>query len=401
MLSRFLVLLALYVVVMFVGNAHFRTDDVRLTGLHVRTLVAALQMIIVSALVSVHTLFMFFIRVVKQERTSFVLVSSAQVERCTPADRDAGDGGHDVELADPPDLGKEAAARAESSCQGLGAGAEDFNSMRLDARSEGLSVISDPLPLHIVFERSVNLDLYFLYVTFVGLMLWCTFVSFNFATQDSNFVIVFGLVTGWITNWMSRECHCHEPREEVPRGEKLRHICYSSMSLIIMGLGFANWRVPVGDANALRVYMPAYVSGFFWTALAPEIAFTGVQNLHVTKGILYDARRSLPTFMLMTTVSALSCAPDTVERVFEYIANLSRMATLHLLLIEPVLIFLSIYVMIIALERQRATDLAVSLVLVQGVYIAYRRETYDATVITTIAASVLLFGAHAAHLLRA
>ncbi len=48
-----------------------------------------------------------------------------------------------------------------------------------------------------------------------------------------------------------------------------------------------------------------------------------------------------------------------------------------------------------------ATDLAVSLVLVQGVYIAYRRETYDATVITTIAASVLLFGAHAAHLLRA
>jgi hypothetical protein len=38
MLSRFLVLLALYVVVMFVGNAHFRTDDVRLTGLHVRTL---------------------------------------------------------------------------------------------------------------------------------------------------------------------------------------------------------------------------------------------------------------------------------------------------------------------------------------------------------------------------
>jgi hypothetical protein len=82
------------------------------------------------------------------------------------------------------------------------------------------------------------------------------------------------------------------------------------MALIIMALGFANWRVPVGDANALRVYMPAYVSGFFWTALAPEIAFTGVQNLHVTKGILYDARRSLPTFMLMTTVSALSCAPD-------------------------------------------------------------------------------------------
>lgn len=399
MLSRFLVLLALYVVVMFAGNAHFRTDDVRLTGLHVRTLVAALQMTIVSGLLAVYTIFMFFIRVVKQERTSFVLVSSAQVERSTPADRDAGE--HDVELADPPDPASEATTKAASSCPGLAAGAEDFNSLRLDARSEGLSVVSDPLPLHIVFESSVNLDLYFLYVTFVGLILWSTFVSFNFATQDSNFVIVFGLVTGWITNWFSRECHCHQPREEVPRGEKLRHICYTSMSLIIMALGCANWRVVVRVEDALRVYLPAYVSGFFWTALAPEIAFTGVQNLHVTKGILYDARRSLPTFMLMTTVSALSCAPDTFESVFEYIANLSRMATLHLLLLEPVLIFVSIYVMIIALERQRATDLAISLVLVQGLYIAYRREMYDATVITTIVASVLLFGAHAGHLLRA
>ena len=57
--------------------------------------------------------------------------------------------------------------------------------------------------------------------------------------------------------------------------------------------------------------------------------------------------------------------------------------------------------MIIALERQRATDFAIVLVLVEGVYLAYRRETYDATVITTVAASVLLFATHVGHLLRA
>jgi hypothetical protein len=363
MLSRFLVLLALYMVVMFVGNMHFRADDVRLTGQHVRTLVAALQVSIVSALVFVHGLFMFFIRVVKQERTSFVLVSSrpaftidGDAERELGADKDA-------ELAEPA---KEAAPGVQ-----------------------------------IVFERSANLDLYFLYVTFVGLVLWCTFVSFNFATQDSNFVVVFGLVTGWIGNSLSRECHCHESRSEVKPGEKLRQIFYFSMALLILALGFANWSVPVDNVAALRVYVPAYCSGFFWTAFAQEVAFTGVQNLHVSKGILYDARRSLPTFMLVALVSALSCSPETGERVFEYIAALSRLAALHLLLVEPVLIYLSLYVMIIALERQRATDLAIVLVLVEGAYIAYRRETYDATVITTIAASVLLFGAHAGHLLRA
>jgi hypothetical protein len=35
------------------------------------------------------------------------------------------------------------------------------------------------------------------------------------------------------------------------------------------------------------------------------------------------------------------------------------------------------------------------------VYLAYRRETYDATVITTVVTSVLLFAAHVGHLLRA
>ena len=56
--------------------------------------------------------------------------------------------------------------------------------------------------------------------------------------------------------------------------------------------------------------------------------------------------------------------------------------------------------MIIALEKQRSTDFGLVLVLVEGFYIAYRRETYDDTVITTIAASVFLFAAHAGHLLR-
>jgi hypothetical protein len=216
MLSRFLVLLTLYTVVMFVGNLHFRADDVRLTGQHVRTLVAAMQVSIVSALVFVHSLFMFFIRVVKEERNSFVLVSSAHA---FAADGDADE--RDAELAEPAKEGAGGAAGAAGAGGAGGAGgdgslagaggdgslagaggvgslagaADDLSSMRLDVRSEGLSAMSDPLPLQIVFERSANLDMYFLYVTFVGLVLWSTFVSFNFATQDSNFVVVFGLIT--------------------------------------------------------------------------------------------------------------------------------------------------------------------------------------------------------------
>jgi hypothetical protein len=383
MLSRFLVLLTLYVTVMFVGNLHFGQDDTRLTGAHIRTLVSALQVWIASALLSVYSMFMFFIGVVKSERTSFVLVSRAppSSDRVEFALEDVEEPAAGVQ---PPEQGREDQAN-------------------FDCQSEHLSVVSNPLPLNIVFESSVNLDLYVLYVNFVGLMLWCTFVSFNFATYDSSFVLMSGVVLGWIFNTLSKECHCHESKSPPVKGEKVRVLCCTSLSCLVMALGAVSWEVPadIEFGDAVNLYGPAFCAGFFWTAVGHEVAFAGVQNLHVTRGILYDSRRSLPTFLLVVTVSALCSSPETRATVLGYVSGLSRAAVVHMLLVEPVLIFLSLYVMIIALEKQRGMDLAIVLVLVEGVYIAYRRETNDALVITTIAASVLLFSVHASHLLRA
>jgi len=381
MLSRFLVMLTLYVTVMFVGNLHFGQDDTRLTGAYIRTLVSALQVWIVSALLCVYCMFMFFIRVVKSERTSFVLVSRGSADRVE----------FSVEEVEDP---AEAPPPAEP-------GTED--KANFDCRSECLSVVSNPLPLNIVFESSVNLDLYVLYVNFVGLMLWCTFVSFNFATYDINFVVMTGVVFGWICNTLSKECHCHESKSPPVKGEKTRILCCMCLASLVMGLGAVHWEVPadIEFSDAVNLYAPAFFAGFFWTAVGHEVAFAGVQNLHVTRGILYDSRRSLPTFLLVVSVSALCSSPETRAAVLGYVSGLSRVAAVHMLLIEPVLIFVSLYVMIIALEKQRGMDLAIVLVLVEGVYIAYKRETKDALVITTIAASVLLFAVHASHLLRA
>ena len=380
MLSRFLVLVALYTSCMFIGNMHFRTDDVRLTGQHRRTFVAALQVMIVSALLCVHTLFMFFIRIVKQERTAFVLVSH---HKATQGGQAEGERAVCVDETGTP------AGSEREMC--------DASSVRVDAESETLSVSDGGM--NIVFASSMNLDLYFLYVTLVGLVLWTTFVAFNFALYDSFFVVASGMVVGWIMNQMSSECRCHESQTPRKLGEKLRTLFYCGVSVLIVSLGLVNVQVPQDMSSALIFYAQAFCAGVFWTAVAHEVAFTGGQN--VSRGVLYDARRSLPTFLLVVAVGALSTDSETSSQVFAYISQLSRMAAVHLLLVEPVLIFLCLYVMIIALERRRGTDFAIVLVLVQGVYIAYRRETYDATVITTIVASVMLFGAHAAHLLRA
>jgi hypothetical protein len=400
MLSRFLVLLAVYLTVMLVGNMHFRSDDVRLTGQNARTLVAAMQVFIVSALLCAHAVFMFFINVVKTERTAFVLVSARNGSAVARSDSASC-------FSIQEDDEEAAAIDAQSQMSNDKLQADDKTehenkcSETIEARSEILSDASQTISLAIVFDSSQNLDFYFLYVTFVGMVLWCTFVAFNFAMYDTNFVVTAGMVVGCVANMLSRECRCHVSTIEPQAGGKVRMLFYACISLLIVALGTVHWRQPVDmqRISAVNMYVPSFLSGAFWTGVSHEVAFAGVQN--VSRGILYDTRRSLPTFLLLVTVSALLCSPETCERVFDYIGNLSRLAAVHLLLLEPLLIFLSLYVMIIALERKRCTDFGIVLVLVEGVYIAYHREKYDAAIIATIAASVLLFAAHASHLLRA
>jgi hypothetical protein len=61
----------------------------------------------------------------------------------------------------------------------------------------------------------------------------------------------------------------------------------------IMSMGKVNWQVPpdIEFSDAVNLYMPAFCCGFVWIAVGHEVAFGGVQNVHVTRGILNDARR--------------------------------------------------------------------------------------------------------------
>jgi hypothetical protein len=468
MLSSFVVQLVLYMVVMIAGNVHITVDDVRNTGMHARTLLAVYQVLVICVLILTHSLFVYFIRVVKSDKQSFVLVSrplelgasappsptranlhahhlarheslsgqesweerrwkeislepNAALEHEQNFHRDSlidaslqganwqdplkevARCGEDNRSSRQQQPAAVAASRASSTRTHTGGQAGSSQYVPENASVTVTETSVDVLPLSIVFESNLNLDMYFIYVSFIGLVLWDTFVSFNFATHDSNFVLVSGLVCGWICNTMSKECKCHAAKHPVQSQQKLAFLFYLSTFTFIMGLGTLNWRVPEDLTPALQInlYLPAFFSGLFWTGIGVDVAFTGVVDVNATKGILYDARRSIPTFLLVMCVSALYSSPETRESVMTYTSTLSRLALLHLLLIEPVLIFLSMYVMVIALEKQRSTDFTVAMVLVQGVRVAYRSEEYDAVAIAAIAASVLLISVHVSRLLRA
>lgn len=429
MISSFAAQLSMYVCIMLAGNVHLEVDDMRQTGLHVRTLIAVYQVLVVTCVLSIQSVFLFFIRVVKRDSTSFVLVEyepnavsesprndqqkdwtvqqwqEKQWQEKQELDRQ-GQTGFNTTEAEENNEHTEAqqSTKHESKCVSECNSAKTSRALAKEHKDDVdiLSQDSELLRLNIVFDTSTNLDLYVLYVNFIGLVLWDTFVCFNFATYDSCFVIVCGMVVGWVCNSLSKECRCHEAQVSVVRGNKMFVLFYCGMFVLIVLLGGARWQPPedLHTDEQLNLYLPAFFSGVFWTGISIDVAFTEIAQGSTSKGILYDARRALPTFLLVMCVSALYSSPDSRSSVLEYIGTLSRLATVHLLLIEPVLLFVSIYVMIIAFEKQRSTDFILAMVLVQGMCVVYRSETYDGIAIACIAACVLLLSVHVTRLLR-
>lgn len=396
MLSTFAVLLGMYMFAMLVGNMHLEYDDERSTGLHVRTLMSVYQVLVVSFMLCLHSIFLFFIGVVKRDSVSFVPVS----RKADPI----------VQMSEQQDWSAEVVQERQAlpppvrTINGFADTADNVCS-KADSTHACESVSGSEHALSIVFDNNTNLDLYVLYVNFVGLVLWDTFVCFNFATYDSCFVLASGMFAGWVCNSFSKECHCHKSQVPPVHGRKILLLFYTFMGILILSLSASKWQMPedLQTAEQLNLYVPAFLSGVFWTGVSTDVAFTemghgaGVES----KGILYDARRALPTFLLVMCVSALYSSPHTRSDALQYISSLSRLACVHVLLFEPVLIFISLYVMIIAFEKQRSTDFIVAIVLVQGTCLVYRSDTYDAVVIASLAACVLLLTVHVSRLLRA
>jgi hypothetical protein len=425
---------------MLVGNLRWEFDDTRQTGLHVRTLIAVHQVLMITMILTMHQIFVFFLRILKKDPVEFVLVSYKKephvqppveiIEQPPQGNMEFANGFSEVHTeVDKPvyeevhgESGNYQNTNNTNKCfsetQSIHTHTSSgtrkvfsqrvpyFTDQQTEDHSESMSIQSIP-HLNIVFETSINLDLYVLYVNLIGLVLWDTFVCFNFATFDSNFVIVCGMVGGWVCNSFSKECRCYG---KVAPGQKVLVLFYSFMFVLIISLAASKWEAAqdLTVQEQLNLYIPAFCSGVFWTAISTEVAFTDIVhgnvdnpfNSKISRGILYDAKRALPTFLLVMCVSALYSSPETRNDVQEYLRSLSRLSTLHVLLVEPILIFASLYVMIISFEKQRATDFILSMVLVQGLSFVYRDDVYDPINAALMASCVLLLSVHVTRLLR-
>ena len=79
----FFVQLAMYIIIMYIASIQLSQDDIRLQGLHTRTVVSVLQVFVLLVFVTLHSIFRFLVTMLKKDKQTFVLVdfvSQAQHE---------------------------------------------------------------------------------------------------------------------------------------------------------------------------------------------------------------------------------------------------------------------------------------------------------------------------------
>ena len=446
----------LFAFIMYFSQLRLARDDIRTSGVHVRTLVAAVQVGMLAVILSMQAVLRFIVGVVKRDNLAFALLGRSSSRRSTcsrsprsprsqrslRSERSAGFTAFDDDLeefdpdvessgrrqAEPKEAGLElvvAPERASAADPEEGGARKQFledvakhhNDVEQElmmekhtslAPSPPPSLLSgghsgdDGLENAIVFESNTKLDLYCLYIHSVGAVMYQTFMSFDYTLFNTQWMFATGLLVGWTATSLSNVCLKSAQRQELAsrvRGS-MWVLFYASIALAIQVSALVVWSWPEETSTGVLVnlYMPSFLAGCFWTTFCSEMAFAGTRT---SRGILFDSRRALPTFLLVTAVGALYSSPESRLSVVTYIESLSRLATMHLLLLEPVLKFVSIYVLVIILERKKATDLVLSICFVQGLFLIVLSPAFDVAAITALTGCVVLLAVYTTRLVGA
>jgi hypothetical protein len=349
----------LFAFIMYFSQLRLARDDIRTSGVHVRTLVAAVQVGMLAMILSMQAVLRFIVCVVKRDNLAFALLGRSSSRRSTcsrsprsprsqrslRSERSAGFTAFDDDLeefdpdvestgrrqADLKDAGLElvvAPERVSADAEEGGARKqflEDVGKHHNDVEQELMiekhtslapspppSLLSgahsgeDGLENAIVFESNTKLDFYCLYIHSVGAVMYQTFMSFDYTLFNTQWMFATRLLVGWTATSLSNVCLKSAQRQELAsrvRGS-MWVLFYASIALAIQVSALVVWSWPEETSTGVLVnlYMPSFLAGCFWTTFCSEMAFAGTRT---SSGILFDSRRALPTFLLVTAVGAL------------------------------------------------------------------------------------------------
>lgn len=250
--------------------------------------------------------------------------------------------------------------------------------------------------LAIVFENNHHLDLYCFYVHWIGLMLWTTFASWNWQSQNTNTVFIFGLYVGWLLNMLIQyfsgqlifryvnpfidlyKTIVGEPKNRLQKNAFVQGLfALNCLTILVVSFLRCSWPHQENETNnthlVMTMYVPAFICGIYWISLASEMAFRGHSQC---QGIYFDSMRAIPTFLLVTVVTGLYSSAETRLEVFMYIQALSRLACVHLLIVQPILKACMLYIFIIQLEKRKSLDSVLAVCAVLGFMHIFKTDQF-------------------------
>ena len=181
--------------VMHISSLQLSEDDLRVGGLHIRTMISVLQVFVISLVLGSKYMFTFLVGMIKRDRQRFVLVDIKHdsvdalnveqgVDDCHSESVSISKCHTEVPSTNTEQTNFNApAAEQLSTVIQNNIAAVDSLSRHTDTASN-LSIESE-LRLSIVFDNSTSLDIYVMYISLVGVVLWQTFLSFNFSTYNT------------------------------------------------------------------------------------------------------------------------------------------------------------------------------------------------------------------------
>lgn len=237
-----------------------------------------------------------------------------------------------------------------------------------DVISVSDSVIStESMRRKVLFDSQASLDWYIFYIHVTGLALWQTFLCFDCTSRDIDIAFIAGLVMGWV--FVSAK-----------DSSALRMSCVTGYAALVCTVVLSEEHIYksvmpeeeyLSTQGMLQLYFNIcilpFCTGMFWVLAAHD---TG----HV---IVLDARRSVITFLLISLTFPLYWSRVDISLVQNFFANLPHISIMCILILSPIFKCISIYVMLISLQKRQTLDLVLALatVLCMSSIVLYEVDT--------------------------
>lgn len=202
-----------------------------------------------------------------------------------------------------------------------------------------------------VFPDAKALSAYVMRVHFIGFVLWSTVVGVDFSHPRLLLFFVCGLFAGV----MLSQGKIHSTRRSLV-------ICifffYSVLTTVLIVICFSSLEIDWTDSSVIFFLFVVASTGFVWGVQTPSPRILATaESAFITTSLM-----SVPIFFLLSTI-----------RDVEYLVSEDVFGSLYILVLEPMLKFLNIYVLVISIKTNRAVELSVILVCVLCISVLMRQ----------------------------